>query len=69
MLLKDDLKMRTFIHNYIFGSEEKPVTPMDAVITIVDQNPYIKKCIVPKSQLFCCVKNNLILLTFFIGAW
>lgn len=46
LLLKDDLKMRTFIHNYIFGSEEKPVTPMDAVITIVDQNPYIKKCIV-----------------------
>lgn len=46
LLLKDDLRMKTYIHNYIFGSEEKPVTPMDAVVAIIDQNPYIKHCII-----------------------
>lgn len=48
LLLKDDLKMRTFVHNYIFGSEEKPASPINAVAAIVDQNPYIKKCIIDK---------------------
>lgn len=46
LFLKDDLKMKTFIHNYIFGSEENPATPISVVMTIVDQNPYIKKCLV-----------------------
>jgi hypothetical protein len=53
LLLKTDLKMKTFIHNYIFGSEEKPIRPIDAVATIIDQNPYITKCLIDEPD------NNL----------
>lgn len=48
LLLKDDLKMKTFIHNYVFGSEKKPATPITAVTTIIDQNPFIKKFLIDK---------------------
>lgn len=46
LLLKNDLKMKTYLHNYILGGDDTPVDPMTAVMTIIDQNPYIKKCIV-----------------------
>lgn len=46
LLLKDDLKMKTFIHNYIFGSEEMPASTIDAVMTIVEQNPYVKEVLI-----------------------
>lgn len=43
LFLKKDLKMKTYIHNYIFGSEEKPATTGDAVMAICEQNPYVEK--------------------------
>jgi len=46
LLLKTDLKMRTFIHNYIFGSEKQPASTIDAVMAIVDQNPYVKEVLI-----------------------
>ena len=48
LLLKTDLKMKTFIHNYVFGTDDKPVMPINAIAAIVDQNPYITKCIIDK---------------------
>lgn len=50
LFLKDDLKMKTFIHNYVLGSEQKPVSPVDAIGLIVDQNPYVKKCLIDKPE-------------------
>lgn len=46
LLLKKDIKMKTFIHNYIFGSEEKPATTIDAVMTIIEQNPYVTSVLI-----------------------
>ena len=46
LLLKSDIKMKTFIHNYIFGSEENPASTIDAVMTIVEQNPYVKEVLI-----------------------
>ena len=46
LLLKTDLKMKTFIHNYIFGSEEKPASTIDAAMAIVELNPYVKEVLI-----------------------
>lgn len=43
LLRKSDLLMKKFIHNYVLGSTDKPITPADAVSLIIDQNPYITK--------------------------
>lgn len=53
LLLIDDLKMKTVIHNYVLGTEEEPVDPITAVKFVIDQNPFIKKCIIDKPD------NNL----------
>lgn len=42
LLLKNDLKIKTVIHNYIFGTDDKPCAPIDAVVATIEQNPYIK---------------------------
>jgi len=46
LLLKNDLKMKTMIHNYVLGSENSPCAPIDAVMFVIEQNPYVKKCII-----------------------
>lgn len=46
LLLKNDLQMKTYLHNYILGGDDSPIDPITAVMTIIDQNPYIKKCII-----------------------
>ncbi|MDE7100029.1 MAG: hypothetical protein K2N99_02255, partial [Malacoplasma sp.] len=46
LLLKKDLMMKTYIHNYVLGSEEKPITPITGVMTICEQNPYVNKVLV-----------------------
>lgn len=43
LFLKKDLKMKTYIHNYVFGSEEKPATTGNAVMAICEQNPFVEK--------------------------
>src|SRR5574344_184985 len=48
LLLRDDLKMKTYIHNYIFGSEDSPVAPITAAVACINLNPYIKKFIIDK---------------------
>ena len=48
LLLRDDLKMKTYIHNYVFGSEDKPCTPISAAVACINNNPYIKKFIIDK---------------------
>lgn len=46
LLLKKDLKMKTFIHNYVFGSEKKGAAPIDAVMAIIEQNPHVEKVLI-----------------------
>lgn len=48
LLLKKDVQMRTFIHNYVFGSQEDGATPMTATMSIIEQNPYVEKCLIDK---------------------
>lgn len=48
LLLKKDVQMRTFIHNYIFGTQKKGATPMTAAMAIIEQNPYVESCLVDK---------------------
>ena len=48
LLLKKDVQMRTFLHNYIFGSTDKGATPMTAVMSIIEQNPYVESCLIDK---------------------
>ena len=38
--------MKTFIHNYVFGSEEKPASTIDCVMAIIEQNPYVKEVLI-----------------------
>lgn len=46
LLLIKDLKMKTHLHNYVLGSEDKPVSPISAVKFCIEENPYIDKCII-----------------------
>lgn len=46
LLLKNDLKLKTVIHNYVFGTESKPCAPIDAVVATIEQNPYVKGYII-----------------------
>ena len=46
LLLKNDLKMKTMIHNYVLGSDDSPCSPIDAAVFVIEQNPYVKKCII-----------------------
>lgn len=48
LLLRSDLKMKTYIHNYVFGTEEAPVDPLTAAMACVSLNPYVKRVIVDK---------------------
>ena len=48
LLLRDDLEMRTYIHNYVFGSEDNPIDPITAAMACVTLNPYVKKVVVDK---------------------
>lgn len=48
LLLKKDVQMRTFIHNYVFGSQDEGATPMTATMSIIEQNPYVEKCLIDK---------------------
>ena len=48
LLLKKDIEMRTFLHNNIFGTADTGATPMTAVMAIIEQNPYVDKCLVDK---------------------
>lgn len=41
LVLQKDLVMKTYIHNYVFGTEEKPVTPLTAAVACIEDNPYI----------------------------
>lgn len=50
LLLITDLKMKTYIHNYVLGDEKNPVSPITAVKLIVSENPYITKCIIDKPE-------------------
>ena len=45
LLLKRDLQMRKFMHNYVLGKEDDPASTATAVGFIIDQNPYIEKFI------------------------
>lgn len=48
LLLKKDLQMKKYLHNYILGTKDSPVTPGSAVAFVIDQNPYIEKYIMDK---------------------
>lgn len=48
LLLRDDLEMRTYIHNYVFGSEDNPIDPLTAAMACISMNPYVKKVVVDK---------------------
>lgn len=50
LLSKTDLAMRKYIHNYVLGSDSKPVTTATAVGFILDQNDYVKKFIIDPSD-------------------
>ena len=46
LLLKNDLKLKTFIHNYVFGTDDKPCAPIDAVVATIEQNPFVESYII-----------------------
>lgn len=48
LLLKKDLLMKKYMHNYILGSDEAPTTPASAVAFLIDQNPHIDEYIMDK---------------------
>lgn len=48
LLLRSDLQMRTYIHNYIFGTEESGASPMSAAVACININPYVKKFLADK---------------------
>lgn len=50
LLSKTDLAMRKYIHNYVLGSDSDPVSPATAVGFIADQNDYVKKYLIDKSD-------------------
>ena len=60
LLLKNDLRMKTYLHNYILGGDDSPIDPITAVMTIIDQNPYIKKCIIDPPSNSASYSNMII---------
>lgn len=48
LLLKDDMKIRTYTHNRIFGSNDDGAAPMSAAMALIEENPFIEKCLVDK---------------------
>ena len=48
LLLNSDLLMKTYIHNYVFGTEEEPVSPISAAVACINLNPYVKRFVVDK---------------------
>lgn len=60
LLLKKDMLMKTYIHNYVFGSEDNPTDPITAVMGIIEQNPYIEKCIIDKPDNTEAYENMII---------
>lgn len=60
LLLKKDLLMKTYIHNYIFGSEDDPADPITAVMGVISQNPYIEKCIIDEPDNTAAYPNLII---------
>ena len=66
LLLRSDLQMRTYIHNYVFGTEESGASPMSAAVACININPYVKKFLAdkPDSVLFSYTTKNTINMIF-----
>lgn len=50
LLSKTDLAMRKYIHNYVLGSDSKPVNTATAIGFIIDQNDYVKKFLIDETD-------------------
>lgn len=46
LLLRSDLLMKTYIHNYVLGSDDNPIDPITAAATCISLNPHVKKFII-----------------------
>ena len=62
LLLKRDIDMRGYIHNYILGDVDDgdPVTPGTAAAFIINQNPYIEKFLMDKPDNTIAYPNMII---------